>query len=185
MLPHWSSYYSLSSQCLHPLVLTEWCITSDSCHHFSATVAFSLLTYIQVEEVGFVTYSFPMSLPNNISSYLFRILLSKGHAIQLFHLFLLISNWNRKLSLHPLLSLVIINYQHYQLKDVQGIYNCLATQFNYLILTGSTTPASAIHLTLTKVFKECILVIPIRPPHSSYSSTSPGTHITSLPHIFV
>lgn len=88
----------LSSQCLHPLALIEWNITWDSPHHFSAMVTFSLLAYIQVEEVGFVTSSLPMSPPNLISPpHLFIILFSIKHAIQLLHPFLLISNWNRTL----------------------------------------------------------------------------------------
>lgn len=88
----------LSSQCLHPLALIEWNITWDSPHHFSATVTFSPLAYIQVEEVGFVTSSRPMSPPNLISPpHLFIILFSIKHAIQLLHPFLLISNWNRTL----------------------------------------------------------------------------------------
>ena len=52
-------------------------------------VAFSLLVYIQIEEVGLVAAHLQIISPH---TYLFIILFSKGHAIQLFHSFLLMSN---------------------------------------------------------------------------------------------
>lgn len=57
----------LSSQSLHHLALTKWNIISryPNPHYFPAMVAFSLLAYIQVEEVGLVNCSPPNHLPTH------------------------------------------------------------------------------------------------------------------------
>lgn len=57
----------LSSQSLHHLVLNKWSIISrySNPHYFTAMVAFSLLAYIQVEEVGLVNCSPSNHLPTH------------------------------------------------------------------------------------------------------------------------